>query len=85
MLSENVVELISAHNIKMVGRSFYHFEPAALEAIIQNQSCQISYTHVPHGRAGGDEENKKILFLEFERTSEKREDNYPSWAHQIRI
>jgi len=65
--------------------SFLNFEPAALKAIIKNQSCQISHTHVPHGSAGGDEENKKILFLKFERTSEKREDNYPSWAYQIKI
>jgi hypothetical protein len=65
--------------------SLLNFKPAALESGGKYPSCQICQAHLPHGRVGGDEENKKILVLKFERTSEKSKDNYPSWAHQIRI
>jgi hypothetical protein len=38
--------------------SFLNFEPAALETVVKNQSCQISHAHIPHGSAGSDEKNK---------------------------
>src|SRR4030042_2558620 len=55
--------------------SFLNFEPAALETVVKNQSCQISHSHVPHGSAGSDEEDKKILFLQFNILNNQRQFN----------
>jgi hypothetical protein len=45
--------------------SFLYLEPAALETVIEDESCQISHTHIPHSSAGSDHKDKKILFFQF--------------------
>ena len=39
--------------------------PPSLDAIIENESCQISDPHTPHSNAGCDNKHIKVLFLEF--------------------
>ncbi len=43
-----------------------HLEETASKTVIENESGQITYCHVRHGGAGGDEQNEKILFLQFD-------------------
>ncbi len=52
-----------------------HFEETTLKAIIKNESCQICYSHIPHGSAGGDDENEKILSLQFDILDNQRQFN----------
>ena len=52
-----------------------HFEETTLKTVIKNESCQISHSHVPHGGAGGDEENEKILSLQFDILNNQRQFN----------
>jgi hypothetical protein len=40
------------------------FDPAAVKAVIEEQSCQVSHAHVPHSGAGREDQNKKIFLSE---------------------
>jgi len=41
-----------------------HFDPATLDAIIEQEANQVGHTHVPHGCPGSDEKNEEVLFTE---------------------
>ena len=41
-----------------------HLDPATLNSIIEQESDQVRYAHVPHGCTGSDEENEEVLLVE---------------------
>ena len=40
------------------------FEPAALKAVVKDQSRQVGDSHVPHRGTSSDEENEEVLLLQ---------------------
>jgi hypothetical protein len=51
-------------NGSKMGRRHSHPDPTALDSIIEQESNQVSHTHVPHSCTCGDEEDKEVLFAE---------------------
>jgi hypothetical protein len=34
-----------------------------MEAVVNDESCEIGHSHVPHGTSGGDEKNEEVRAL----------------------
>jgi len=41
-------------------------DPAALNAVIKEKACQVSYTHIPHGDASSEEKDEEVLPFQFD-------------------